>query len=132
LTRGAGAALAVSLGYFVLAFGIKVPPGPMTAVLGAQLSLRLGPLGMARRLVLLVRPPGRRGRRRRFLLGSRARVWSALMGALRWRSMSWLRRHLGAVPRRRLLRARASAARWCSRGGAGTALGFWIMFNSSM
>ena len=64
MTRTQGerlAALAIllfSLGYFVLAFGIKAPPSSDDSPFSARsFPMMLGPIGMALSLVLLVRPP---------------------------------------------------------------------------
>lgn len=53
------AILAFSLGYFLLAFGIRVPSSSDDSPLSARsLPLALGVVGMALAFVLVVRPPG--------------------------------------------------------------------------
>lgn len=124
------AILAFSLGYFLLAFSIKVPPGPGDSPFSARsFPIGLGALGMILSLAILVKPPpgapvGVAG----FAWG-RAIALLALMGAFAL-SIGVL----GFVVASSLFLAAGfrilgeRRPRVLAPVAAGTALGFWIVF----
>lgn len=124
------ALFAFSLGYFLLAFQIKVPPGPDDSPFSARsFPFGLGALGMVLSFALLVKPPaGAAIGAARFewgrasgLLGLMA-AFALTIDALGFVVASALFLAAGF----RILGERRPAI--LAPVAAGTALGFWIMF----
>jgi putative tricarboxylic transport membrane protein len=124
------ALLAFSFGYFLLAFGIKVPPGPDDSPFSARsFPFGLGALGTILSFVLLMKPPGGDE------IGAAAFEWGRAAGLLALMGGFALAiAHLGFVVTSALFLAGGFRVLGEKRPAVlapvalGTALGFWIMF----
>jgi putative tricarboxylic transport membrane protein len=124
------AILAFSLGYFLLAFTIKVPPGPADSPFSARsFPFGLGALGMVLSFALLVKPPPGQPVGVAAFAWGRAAALLALMCAYALTigflgfvvaSALFLAAGFGILGERRPLVLAPVAG--------GTALGFWIVF----
>jgi putative tricarboxylic transport membrane protein len=124
------AILAFSLGYFLLAFAIKVPPGPGDSPFSARsFPFGLGALGMILSFAILVKPPPGAPIGAASFAWGRAAALLALMGAFAL-SIGFL----GFVVASALFLAAGFRVLGERRPrvlvpvAGGTALGFWIVF----
>ena len=124
------AILAFSLGYFLLAFTIKVPPGPGDSPFSARsFPFGLGALGMILSFAILVKPPAGAPIGAASFAWGRVAALLALMGAFAF-SIGFL----GFVVASAFFLAAGFRVLGERRAfvlvpvAAGTALGFWIVF----
>ncbi|MCM0019387.1 MAG: tripartite tricarboxylate transporter TctB family protein [Tagaea sp.] len=124
------ALLAFSLGYFLLAFTIKVPPGPDDSPFSARsFPFGLGALGMLLSFLLIVRPASDE------TVGTAGFAWARALGLLALMGVFALGiDFLGFVVASALFLAAGFRILGEKRPAVlvpvaiGTALGFWIMF----